>query len=158
MIRRARQGGGSPILLACNVKNAFSKTSRPCQLYELYNVGERDHIRENSRHTYWNTWTVIKHGKDYSDMVEEMCGSKQEGGGTSAVDYKSYNSPLFRLIQWSGLGLKVKKDRFGCVIVADDALSLSNTIAEMKGITELYEYFARQTLMLVTIPQVSHNS
>ena len=75
-------------------------------------------------------------------MVEELCGSKQ-GGVKSAVDYKSYNSPLYKLIQWSGLGLKLNNKRYGSIIVADDALSLTNNVQEMKGIIDLYAYFAR---------------
>ena len=142
LIRKAVKEKKAPLLLACDVKNAFSKTSRECQMYELYNAGERSKIWKYSQHTYLNTYTVLKHGKEYSDMVEEMCGSKQ-GGVKSAVDYKSFNSPLFKLIQWSGLGLEVNKRKFGCVIVADDALSISNTIPEMKGIIDLYDYFAK---------------
>ena len=34
------------------------------------------------------------------------------------------------------------KKRFGSVIVADDALSITNSIPEMKGIIDLYSYFA----------------
>ena len=141
IIRKAVSQGKNPVLLACDVKNAFSKTSRPCQMYELFNAGERSKVWKYSLATYSNTWTVIKQGKKYSDLIEEMCGSKQ-GGVKSAVDYKSYNSPLYRLIEWSGLGLKVDKKKFGSVIVADDALSISNTIPEMQGIVSLYEYFA----------------
>ena len=141
-VRKSIKEGKKTVLLACDVKNAFSKTSRACQMYELYNAGERSKIWLYSKHTYTNTWTVIKKGSNYSDMVEELCGSKQ-GGVKSAVDYKSYNSPLYKLIQWSGLGLELKKKRYGSIIVADDALSLTNTIQEMQGIIELYAYFAK---------------
>ena len=140
-VRLAVKQGKSPILLACDVKNAFSKTSRVCQMYELYNAGERSKVWKYSAHTYFNTFTVIKNGKKYSSLIEEMCGSKQ-GGVKSAVDYKSYNSPLYHLIEWSGLGMKIGNKKFGSVIVADDALSMSTTIPQMKGIVELYEYFA----------------
>ena len=141
VIRKAKKDGKAPIMLACDVKNAFSKTSRTCQMYELYNAGERSKVWLYSKHTYENTWTVVKKGSNYSDMVEEMCGSKQ-GGVKSAVDYKSYNSPLYKLIKWSGLRLKIAGKRYGSIIVADDALSITNTIAEMKGIIQLYAYFA----------------
>ena len=79
LIRKAVKEKKAPLLLACDVKNAFSKTSRECQMYELYNAGERSKIWKYSQHTYLNTYTVLKHGKEYSDMVEEMCGSKQGG-------------------------------------------------------------------------------
>ena len=141
VIRKAVKEGKRPVLLACDVKNAFSKTSRVCQLYELYQAGERSKIWLYSKATYSNTWTVIKRAKNYSDLLEELCGSKQ-GGVKSAVDYKSYNSPLYRLIDWSGLGLEVKKKRYGSIICADDALSITGSVPAMKGIIELYHYFA----------------
>ena len=93
--------------------------------------------KENLQSTYF---PALTNGKKYSKLIEEMCGSKQ-GGVKSAVDYKSYNSPLYHLIEWSGLGMKIGNKKFGSVIVADDALSMTTTIPQMKGIVELYEYF-----------------
>ena len=100
IVRTAIDEGKNPLMLACDVKNAFSRTSREAQLFELYQVGERSRIWEYSKGTYTNTFTVIKNGKNYSDMILESRGSKQ-GGIKSPQDYKSYNGALFRMIKES---------------------------------------------------------
>ena len=75
-------------------------------------------------------------------MMKEHRGSKQ-GGKKSPLDFKSYNGALFRMIQLSGLGLKVAGEDFGCIMCADDALSLCSTVDEMREISRIYSVYGK---------------
>ena len=57
IVRAAVDEGKSPLMLACDVKNAFSRTSREAQMFELYHIGERSRLWEYSKSTYTNTFT-----------------------------------------------------------------------------------------------------
>ena len=142
IVRQALDEGKNPLMLACDIKNAFSRTSREAQMFELHEVGERSRIWEYSKSTYTNTYTVVKNGRNFSSMMLENRGSKQ-GGKKSPVDFKSYNGALFRMIQLSGLGLKVAGEDYGCIMCADDALSLCSTVDEMREISRIYSVYGK---------------
>ena len=73
-------------MVAADISNAFSRTQRECQLYELWRTGARGAIFLFCKGTYRNTYRVIRQGGTYSRTVEDLAGSKQGGSslrGTS---------------------------------------------------------------------------
>ena len=105
IVRRRKNRGKKTYILAVDVRNAFSTTAREAQLYELKQAGETDGIWLYSDVTYYNTWTVLKQGSEYSILIQEGRGSRQ-GGKKSAVDYKVYNKPLHVMLENSNLGVQ----------------------------------------------------
>ena len=87
LVRRRQNRGEKSYILAVDIRNAFSTTAREAQLYELKQAGETDGIWTYSDATYHNTWTVLKQGPEYSNIIQERRGSPQ-GAKKSAVDYK----------------------------------------------------------------------
>ena len=93
LVRRRKNRGEKTFILAVDVRNAFSTTAREAQLYELKQAGETEGIWLYSLATYDNTWTVLREGPEYSELIREERGSRQ-GAKKSAPDYKLYNKPL----------------------------------------------------------------
>ena len=133
LVRRRLARGKRTYILAVDVKNAFSTTNREAQMYELRRLGESEGIWTYSDSTYSNTWTVLKNGKNYSNLIKESKGSKQ-GGIKSATDYKSYNKPLYEMIDTSNLGIKERGTSYGSIMVADDGLSLMEDLEDVRQI------------------------
>ena len=93
------------ICLTSDVSDAFSRTDRISQLYELSNAGEFGKFLEYSINTYKRTILVIKGDKEFTEIIEDKIGAKQ-GAKKSAPDFKLYNIPLDNLIKNSKLGYK----------------------------------------------------
>ena len=75
VVRKRKNRGQKTFILAVDVQNAFSTTSREAQMYELRQIGETEGIWQYSKGTYSNTWTVLKNGKKYSELIKEEKGS-----------------------------------------------------------------------------------
>ena len=143
LVRRRQNQGKKTFILAVDVQNALSTTSREAQMYELKQIGESEGIWSYSKATYTNTWTVLKNGKQYSALIKESKGSKQ-GGIKSATDYKAYNRPLYEMITISNLGIVEKGISYGSIMVADDGLSLLGSLEALRQISKLYTAFSEQ--------------
>ena len=143
LVRKRMNRGEKTYVLAVDVKNAFSTTSREAQMFELRRIGEEEGIWRYSESTYNNTWTVLKAGKRYSSLIKEDKGSKQ-GGIKSATDYKSYNRPLYDMITVSNLGIKENNVSYGSIMVADDGLSLLGKLEDLRQVSRLYTAFSEQ--------------
>jgi len=138
-----RQEEKTTYILAADVKNAFSRTNRICQLYELWRSGSRLALFMYNQATYKNTFTVVRNGTEYSVIIMEDQGSKQ-GGKLSAGDFVAYNGSWSRIIEASNIGLKVEGEQLGGFVCADDSLSCQTTIAELLAIGVIYEFFANE--------------
>ena len=130
------------ILLTSDVTNAFTRTDRTSQLYELRRAKEHGKFWEYSFRTYENTATILYGDKKWSKYLMEWVGAKQ-GALKSAPDFKLYNIPLWRLIENSGLGAVIFETSVGLILVADDSISLAQDAARLKGIIELYEFYSK---------------
>ena len=128
-------------ICASDVSNAFSKTTRCSQLYELWRTGLRGGIFLFSKGTYTNTYTVLKNGQEYSKIIKEECGSKQ-GGKLSAQDFLCYNSSWSRIIAAGNMGLEIAGIHLGGYVCADDSLSCTMDLGEMMAMSYIYEYYA----------------
>ena len=128
-------------LCSADVSNAFSKTNRVCQLYELWRCGARGDIFMYSKSTYTNTYTVLKHEGQYSILIIELCGSKQ-GGKLSAQDYIAYNASWSRVIACGKIGLEIAGYRLGGFVVADDSVSATMDLGEMLCMKYVYSFFS----------------
>ena len=141
LVRRRQNRGEKSYILAVDVRNAFSTTAREAQLYELKQAGETDGIWIYSDATYQNTWTVLKQGSKYSNLIQERRGSRQ-GAKKSAVDYKVYNKPLHNMLTDSNLGVQECDLDLGSQMVADDSLNINGKIEEVEGSGEIYTAFS----------------
>ena len=131
------------MILAVDISNAFSRTQRECQLYELWKSGARGGVFLYCMSQYKNTYTVIRNGREYSRTILEQQGSKQ-GGKLSARDFVVYNSSWSRIIEAAEIGLKVEGQFCGAFVCADDSLSCTTSIAELIAVTLIYEYFRQE--------------
>ena len=128
-------------LCASDISNAFSKTTRCSQLYELWRTGLRGGVFLFSKGTYSNTFTVLKNGEEYSNIIKEECGTKQ-GGKLSAQDFICYNSSWSRIIAAGNMGLEIAGIRLGGYVCADDSLSCTMDLGEMMAMSFIYQYFS----------------
>ena len=115
--------GKMTMILAVDVSNAFSRTQREYQLYELWKSGAC--------------------GREYSRIILEHQGSEQ-GGKLSAGDFVVYNSSWSRIIEAVEIGLKVEGYFYGAFECADDSLSCTTSIVELIAVTLIYEYFRQE--------------
>ena len=122
--------------------NAFTRTDRTSQLYELKRAKEHGKYWEYSLRTYENTATILYGDKKWSKYLMEWVGAKQ-GALKSAPDFKLYNIPLWRLIENSGLGAVILETSVGLILVADDSISLAKDKAQLAGVIEFYEYYSK---------------
>ena len=132
--------GKTTLILAVDVSNAFSRTQRECQLYELWRTGCRLGVFLYCLGQYKNTFTVIRYGSEYSPLILELQGSKQ-GGKLSAGDFVVYNSSWSRCIEEALIGLKVEGHFCGAFVCADDSLSCTTSIAELIAVSYIYDFF-----------------
>ena len=130
------------ICLTSNVSDAFSRTDRISQLYELSNAGEFGKFLEYSINTYKRTILVIKGDKEFTEIIEDKIGAKQ-GAKKSAPDFKLYNIPLDKLIKDSNLGYKCFGIDVGLLLVADDSMSIVQDIEALKAIINLYVWYSK---------------
>ena len=140
-VKVGRMKDKTTLITASDVSNAFSRTTRETQMYELWRSGERLQVYMFSRSTYQKTFTVLKNMTSWSPIILEQQGSRQ-GGKMSAEDYVTYNSSWSRMIKASKMGLDILGIQIGGFIVADDALGANSNLAELLAMCFIYEYFS----------------
>ena len=123
------------------MSNAFSRTDRISQIYELILAGEFGKYLSYSYNTYTGTITLIKGENEFTDIIIEWIGARQ-GALKSAPDFKLYNIPLHRLINTSNLGFKIFKTDVGLLLVADDSMSLVKDNESLLTLIELYVWYS----------------
>ena len=116
--------------------------NRVSQLCELIRAGEHGTYWEYSFSTYSNTATILYGDKKFSRFLMEWVGAKQ-GALKSAPDFKLYNIPLWRLINNSGLGANILETEVGLILVADDSISLADSIPRLRGLIDLYKFYSK---------------
>merc|ERR1711954_122973 len=79
--------------MGSDISNAFSRTDRISQIYELILAGEFGKYLSYSYNTYTGTITLIKGENEFTDLIIEWIGARQ-GALKSAPDFKLYNIPL----------------------------------------------------------------
>ena len=129
------------IALTSDMSNAFSRTDRISQIYELILAGEFGKYLSYSYNTYTGTITLIKGENEFTDIIIEWIGARQ-GALKSAPDFKLYNIPLHRLINTSNLGFKIFKTDVGLLLVADDSMSLVKDNESLLALIELYVWYS----------------
>ena len=106
-VRLNTLNGKTTFITAADVSNAFTRTQRETQIYEMWRTGERLSIYSYSQASYRQTFTVLRNGNEYSEIICEECGSKQ-GGKNSAIEFVAYNSTWSRIILASGIGINIQ--------------------------------------------------
>ena len=133
--------GKTTFITAADVSNAFTRTQRETQMYEMWRAGERLSVYSYSQASYHQTFTVLRNGNEYSEIICEECGS-QQGGKNSAIEFVAYNSAWSRLIVASGIGIKICGECIGGFVCADDSLAAQAELAELIAMSLIYDYFS----------------
>ena len=100
----------------------FECVQENTKMYEMWRMGERLSIYSYSQASYRQTFTVLRNGNEYSEIICEECGSKQ-GGKNSAIEFVAYNSTWSRIILASGIGINICGECIGGFVWADDSLT-----------------------------------
>ena len=110
-------------MTASDISNAFSRTCRLTQLFELMNVKEHGKLFQFQHRNYDRTLTVLRTSTEFSSIIQEMLGSKQ-GGQESALHFKSYIRKLVRLMIDADIKYNIMGTNIDNILCADDGVNM----------------------------------
>ena len=130
------------IQISTDVSQAFNRTLRWIQIYQLSSRGESGPILRHAKASLTNTNFVIKAQDTYSNIIPENLGQPQ-GNLYSPFGYLTYSQPLQNMID----NARVKVDIAGVPInnntVVDDQLNYASNNTDFLVISDLFEYFQK---------------
>ena len=101
--------------IAADVENAFCRVTRLNSLHCLYRHGQKSKLYQYTARTFTNTCSYVKDKGKLSSLILEKVGEAQ-GGNMSASNFKAFNSPLTKRLEYSGIGFQMFDQKWSIIL------------------------------------------
>ena len=135
--------------LFLDAKSAFDRVLKEILVRNLFIAGTDDHRLLYINERLSSRKTFCEFGRQMMGPISDVRGLEQ-GGVSSSDAYKIYNNEQATTSQLSKLGVRVRDTVISSVVLADDAVIVSNDINDLNNLLHLtIEYCTKYQVLLV---------